>query len=158
MLATIERLACVLEARDILTETQKDLMDGIIRDLKSKAYNSGPDEARATQRINAREKRLTEESASALLTHVKKWINRLQAEIPALKEAQRKAKTKRDVADRRAYQTLNREFIAAKVNAEGAEKLLGHLEEEQSSLERILGKIKKAKPGPTSPSKKKPHK
>jgi predicted nucleic acid-binding Zn-ribbon protein len=158
MLATIERLACVLEARDIPTETQKDLMDGIIRDLKSKAYNSGPDEARATRRINAREKRLTEESASALLAHVEKWIKRLQAQIPALKEAQGTAETKRDVADRRAYQTLNREFIAAKVNAEGAEKLLGHLEEEQSSLERILGKIKKAKPGPTSPPKKKTRK
>jgi hypothetical protein len=163
MLATIERLACVLEARDIPTETQQQLMDGIIKDLKSKAYTSGPDEVPATRRIHAREKRLTEESALALLAHVKKWINRLNAEIPALTEAQRKAETKRDLAsDRRTRQTLASELIAAKVKAEGAGKLLGHLQEEQSSLERILRKIKEAKPGPRSTrpdaSKKKLHK
>ena len=154
MLATIERLACVLEARNIPTETQKELTDGIIRDLKSKAYTSGPDEASATRRIHAREKRLTEESASALLAHVKKWIARLKAEIPVLTEAQRKAENKRDLSsDGRAYPTLNREFIAAKVKAEGAEKLLGHLEDEQSSLERILRKINEAKPRPLKKTK-----
>ena len=79
----------------------------------------------------------------------KRWINRLKAEIPALAEAQRKAETKRDLtSDRQAYPTLNREFIAAKVKAEGAEKLLGHVNEEQSSLERILRKINEAKPRP----------
>jgi hypothetical protein len=91
MLATMERIVCMLQAEGVIsTETQEQLTGGIIQDIESQPFNNTESERRDARRlIGKRKQRLTKEGAEGLLTKVNKLVNKHKKSIPLLRQEQK---------------------------------------------------------------------
>ena len=154
LLRTIERLACVLESNGAPTETQEQLVDGIMKDIIKRQYLSGPDDAHARRRNDKRRKGLNKDGINALLTRVKAQIKRTTKGIPSRKTKLQEKKQALEIeGNTQARKTLLTEIALAEVRVEEAETLLKILGDEQWTLDKLLTKAKPEKAVTIKPAK-----
>jgi hypothetical protein len=161
MLAAMERLACVLEAKDSPTEKQQELVDGMITNLYDLPFARGSDQSKITRMIETKRARLNETGKQMLLERLNAQIEKQKSVLVSRQAALKDAQHKFDhPEDTRFMRSLDDDVDRARRSLEKSHQLMQLLKDEKKILitPPTQPRGKGMKPGPQHPPRKGPRK